>query len=223
VHRLVLGALISVFAVWGGVIGSTNPTAFPDTVEWCLQYGCDGQAMPTPQAWTSAERTTGLIGNSGTGENFFVLQQGSTWIGNLASGMGAIYNGAAFGNTPTQIAATFDSGVSGAGAWIQADFYGSFTASIELFDISFQSLGSYSLDGYSDGNPGTALFIGAYTGTPNVWAAQFDTTASGFHDHDFAIGTLGISHAAAVPEPATLGLAGTALIAFAVFARRKKA
>jgi hypothetical protein len=42
-----------------------------------------------------------------------------TWAGNFPASMGLVYNGAAFGNTPIGIAATFDSAVYGVGAHSQ--------------------------------------------------------------------------------------------------------
>jgi hypothetical protein len=198
---------------WAGVIGSTtNPAQFNDLVDWCVQYGCanDYTQFPTPQSWTSAGGNTGQVGLVGTMQSFYNLQQGGTWNGNFPSGMGLIYNGASFGNTPADIAATFDQGLYGAGAWIQANYYGPFTASITLFDVNDQSLGTFTTTGTSKYGPGTALFIGGYIYTPDVWAVQFDATGSGGNEPDFAIGTMGLQ-TTVTPEPTTLLLMGTLL------------
>jgi hypothetical protein len=147
---------------WAAVTGTTNPNLFNDYANWC-QFGCAGNQFATPQSFTSIlNGITGEVGLVGTMQGFYNLKQGSSWNGNFATGMGLIYNGAAYGNTPTQIATTFDVGLYGAGAWIQSNFYGPFTASIELFDSSYRSLGLFTTGGVSNVNPGTALFIGAF-------------------------------------------------------------
>ncbi len=204
---------------WAGVIGTTNPAQFNDLVDWCVQYGCSGQQLATPQPWSSAGGNTGLVGLVGTQQGFFVLQQDSNWNGNFADNMGLIYNGNAYGNTPTDIAATFDQGLYGAGAWIQANYFGPFTASIELFDSSYQSLGTFTTSGTSAHNPGTALFIGGYIYTPDVWAVQFDATGTGTNEPDFAIGTMGLQ-TTVTPEPTTLLLMGTLLGLHGIVRRR---
>ena len=76
--------------------------------------------------------------------------------------MGLIYNGSAFGNTPTSIATTLDAGMYGIGAYIQANYYRDLQGSIELFDVNYQSLGIYTTTGTAAFNPGNALFIGAF-------------------------------------------------------------
>jgi hypothetical protein len=198
---------------WAGVTGTTNPALFNDQVDWCVQYGCTRAQFATPQTWTSQGGNTGSVGLVGTLQGFYNLQQGNGWGGNFPGGMGLIYNGAAFGNTPTQIAATFDTGVLGAGAWIQDNYLANnYTVSIELFDSGYQSLGIYTVAG----TPFTAVFIGAFGSSP-VWAAQFDIfDQNGLED--FAMGTLKLS---TVPEPSSLLLLGSSALGLAGVLRRR--
>jgi hypothetical protein len=215
---LCLCLVVGLGSGWASVTGTTNPALFNDSVNWC-QFGCGGNQLATPQSFVSGLGSTGSVGLVGTLQGFYNLQQGSSWNGNFANAMGLIYNGASFGNTPTQIATTLDQGVTGVGAYIQANFYGPFTASIELFDSSYQSLGIYTMAGTSDGNAGTALFIGAFGSAP-VWAAQFDVIDQ-FGAHDFAIGSLGLSTTAPVPEPSSLLLMGSSALGLAGVLRRR--
>ncbi len=220
--KLALLLLCLVFGLgsgWAGVTGTTNPALFNDYVNWC-QYGCTGAQFASPQTFVSGLGATGSVGLVGTMQGFYNLQQGTSWNGNFASGMGLIYNGSTFGNTPTSIATTFDMGVYGAGAYIQSTYFGAFTASIELFDSNYQSLGIYTTTGVSDTNVGTALFIGAFdvSGMADVYAAQFTAYGIGPYEPDFAIGSLGVS---SVPEPSSLLLLGTSALGLAGYVRRR--
>ncbi len=197
---------------WAGVTGTTNPALFNDSVDWC-QYGCAGTVYATPQSWISALGNTGEVGLVGTLQGFYNLQQGNGWNGGFPAAMGLVYNGAAFGNTPTGIAATFDTGVLGAGAWVQDNYLGyGYTATIELFDSSYLSLGTYSVSVPA----GTAMFIGAFGSSP-VWAAQFDIN-DGVTGEDFAMGTLKLN---TVPEPSSLLLLGSSVLGLAGYLRRR--
>jgi hypothetical protein len=137
---------------------------------------------------------------------------------------GLVYNGAAFGNTPTQILVNFDQGVTGVGAYIQSNYYGPFTATIELFDSTNASMGTYSTGGTALYASGTALFIGAFVGPDGpdaAWAASFNAVGIGPYEPDFAIGTMSLN--SAIPEPGTFLLIAPALIGLAAWARRRKA
>ncbi len=196
---------------------TTNPGDFQDFVNWCTNYGCGGQQLGSPQAWTSGGGRTGLVGLVSS-QNMENLQQGSSWYGNFNNGMGLIYNGVTtLGNTPGGILLSFNQLAFGVGAYIQPDFYGPFTATIQLFDSSFNLLETFTANGTSDTNSGTALFIGAYEDTADVAYALFDT--SGIRNDDFAIGDLGIR--TAVPEPGTLALLGSSLLGLAGAVRRR--
>ena len=216
---LVFCLVLATGSGWAGVTGTTNPALFNDYVNWC-QYGCGGGQFATPQTYVSGLGNTGSVGLVGTMEGFYNLQQGTSWNGNFANGMGLIYNGSAFGNIPTSIATTFDTGVFGAGAYIQANYFGAFTASLELFDVNYQSLGIYTTTGTADTNVGTALFIGAFdlSGMPDVYAAQFAAYGIGPAEPDFSIGSLGL---ATVPEPSSLLLLGTSVLGLAGYVRRR--
>jgi hypothetical protein len=205
---------------WAAVVGSTDPGAFGDPVDWC-QLGCGGGQLATPQPWTSAGLQTGTVGLVDTGQGFYNLLQGTSWFGNFASGMGLVFNGVDFGNTPTDIALTFDQGESAVGAYIQANWFGGFTATIMLYDVNYQLLGTFSAGGTSGGTPGTALFIGAFDTTDPIWAAQFNVVDQ-FGKDDFSIGTAMVGPNTGAPEPESLVLMGSALLGLAGFIRRRR-
>jgi hypothetical protein len=228
-RRLVLLCMLclslGMCSAWAST-GSTNPSDFNNPVDWCTNFGCGGQQLGSPQAWTaSIPPNTGLIGLVSS-QNMENLQQSTSWNGNFANGMGVIYNGVnTLGNAPGGILVSFNQPVFGAGAYIQANFFGAFTGSIDLFDASFNPLGSFTAAGISDNNVGTALFIGAFDNVADVSYALFDTTANGFHDEDFAIGEmrLATTPVTVVPEPGTLLLLAPSMLGLAGVARRRLA
>ena len=205
--------------------GSINPNNFTNPVDWCTNYGCVGALLGTPTPWfANVAPNTGWVGLISS-QNMENRQQGPTsWNGNFSANMGLIYNGVTtLGNTPGGILVSFDQPVFGAGAYIQPDWYGSFTGTITLYDSSFTQLGSsFSHAGVSDTNVGTALFIGAYDGVADVSYAVFDTYGVG-GDDNLAIGTLRLatSPVSTVPEPSTLLLVAPSMLGLAGVVRRR--
>ncbi len=210
----------------GGVLGFTDAGAFTaDTVDWCANLDCNGTQYASPQGWTSTSTAnTGVVGLGDTQEGFYSLQQGSSWGGNFPTGMGLIYNGASFGNTPTYIALLLDQAQFGLGAWIQADFYGAFTATLTLYGSDLQELGSFTTGGTSEYNPGTGLFIGGWDPLQEVWAATFSATGPSGNEPDFSLGTVkfaGSTIPTTIPEPSSLLLIGPVLGGLALLRRRR--
>jgi hypothetical protein len=216
VKRLILFTLfcltLGLGTVWASIQGTTNPNAFTqDSINWC-QFGCLGDGFVPPQAWVSNGGATGTVDlPNTTGQIFYNFQQGTSWSGNFPAGMGLIYNGFVFGEQQLDIVTTFNSGISGVGAYIQATNFGSFSATITLFDQNNNALGSFTTNGVSDGNVGTALFIGAY-GVGPIFAAKFDAVDVNGKE-DFAIGSVNFnSNSSSIPEPSSLLLFGSSAL-----------
>lgn len=208
--------VLSVGSGWAGTGFTTNPAQINhDYIDWC-QFGCAAGSFASPQSWISNGGLTGTVGLNGGFQNLYNLQEGTSWGGQFANGMGLIYNGRLFGNSDAGIVATFDTGVYAAGAYIQSDYYGPFTAYITLFDQNSLVIGTFSANGVSGFGPGTALFIGAYDTVP-FWAVQFDVLDQ-FGFNDVAIGTTWVN---TTPEPGTLALFGTSALGLAGYIRRR--
>lgn len=208
---------LGVTSAWAST-GTTNPNIFQDTIDWCANFGCQSQQLGTPQNWTSNGGATGMVGLVSS-QNMQNLKQGTSWNGNFPAGMGLIYNGVlTLGNNPGGILLALNSPAYGVGAYIQDDFFGSFTATITLYDASFNFLGTFSAPGVSDANVGSALFIGAYDASPDVSYALFDT-----NDDVFAIGSakLMTQQYSPVPEPGTLALLLPSALGLAGVVRRR--
>jgi len=120
----------------------------------------------------------------------FTAQDSLLWTSDAGNG----------GNGP--ITLTFGSGLSGAGAMIQADAPGSFTAQITAYN------GANTLQTYTVNGSG-AIYIGVLDMTgPNITSVAFSLTAcsNGCNLADFAIDTVSLtlpSGAIITPSPAT--------------------
>jgi hypothetical protein len=214
-----LGLTLGLGTAWATVQGTTNPNAFTqDAIDWC-QYGCLGDGFQPSLPWVSNHGATGTVGLvNDMGQDFYNFQQGNGWNGNFPAGMGLIYNGFVFGTQPLDILTTFTSGIAGVGAYIQADKFGPFSATITLFDQHNNSLGSFTANGVSNNMVGTALFIGASNSTGGVYAAQFNVVdVNG--NNDFAIGTVNFD--STIPEPSSLLLFGSSVLGVARILRRR--
>jgi len=217
---LVFCLVLGLGSAWAGISGTTNPaTINQDYYDWCLQFGCYNNyyQFATPQPITSQiYGVTGTVGLNGGFQNFYNLQEGVTWSGQFANSEGILYNGRLFGNSDASFVLTFDTGVYAAGAYIQSDYYGPFTAFVTLYDINSQVIGTISATGNSGFGPGTALFIGAFDNVP-FYAAEFGVLDQ-FGLNDVAIGTTWIN---TTPEPGTLVLFGSSALGLAGFLRRR--
>jgi hypothetical protein len=222
VRLCLLCLVLSAVSAFAGIVGSTNPSLFPDTIDWCAQssFACDGNQYTTSQLFTSSSGAIGLIGLPFNGFDFQALQAGTTLFGSsFPDGMGVVYNGVStLGNPQDAIALLFAQPQYGAGAYIQTWFYGPFTAEVDLFDTSGNLIGFYDVNGVSSDQSSDLLFIGAIDPTGrNVAAALFLAQDSGGF-FDFEIGQAGL----ATPEPSSILLIAPSVLGLYGMIRRRR-
>ena len=219
--RLVLTACFLGSAAYAGTLTLETTAADlgpNDTATWG-QLGGDATPLPHVFVGTSANSKT-IVGSFSTsvGE---VVDVGASWgpaSGSFSDGDSVVWaNDGTNGTGP--ITFNFPS-VFGAGAAIQADQPGQFTAEIELF-AGATSLGTETEDSDAAGD---AIFIGALDTTNEVTKAVFSLTAVTPGDSygnalgDFAVDTLNLKEAvSSTPEPGSVlmlvgGLAGLSLL-----------
>jgi len=219
--RLILAALFLVSASYAGTLTLETSAAglgANDTVNWS-QLGPDSTALGNSFSATSAnsDSVSGAFSAS-TGE---VVDVGTSW--GPASGAFTNSDALIWANDGTNgtgpVAFTFPT-VFGAGAAIQSDQPGQFTAQIQLFSGA-TSLGTESV---TSDVAGDAIFIGALDTADEVTKAVFSLTAVTAGDSygnslgDFAVDTLNLTEpVSSTPEPGSVlmlmgGLAGLSLL-----------
>jgi len=153
---------------------------------------------------------------------FLRVDQSGAWQGNFAPG-DRLLSTRAFGGATGPVSLAFNSPVQGVGAQIQAFSYGSFTATIEAFNSSNASLGSFTLAGNSTtAADNSAIFIGILSNALDISKVVFGVPVAMANAQDFLINGPRIQ-VPAVPEPEAYAMlmAGLGLLGFIARRRRK--
>jgi PEP-CTERM motif len=188
--------------------GITSPAGLKDTIDWA-QIGAENNFFSTPLTVVSVDGVTVTATSSGGFFNridqFNPVDQMGSWFGNFTPGEALIEN-----INASQITLTFATPVTAAGAPIEPNALGPFTA-----QITVNGTETFTEDGNAtQTGDGSAIFIG-WSGGP-ITTLQFElTAAANGNTTDFAIGTVSL---ASVPEPSTwammmLGFPGLCFVA----------
>jgi len=204
-----------------GSLGAT------DNVNWLTTLGPEFTQVNNPFTVNSTGGVS-VTGSQAVASNFERRDQSSGWSGNFAPGAHLIWT---FGsNGPLTLDFSNTSTITAAGAQIQANNFGTFTAQIEALAANGTVLASFTENGNSTSTAdNSAIFIGIQaTGGDSFDKIRF-SIAPPNQAQDFAIGQLNFQVSAplsAVPAPAgvvlfAIGLTG--LGGFRLFRRKTAA
>jgi hypothetical protein len=191
-----------------------------DKTDW-WQLGADYQPISNPFAFLTALGVAGLGSWADTGSSYgvygdagVVMGQSVSWDGNFSptESLNWTQNSGA-------LTLTFAQEYDQIGTHIQAGNWGAFTA--QICDNS--NAECFTEDGYSSGaGDDSAIYIGI--AGSDISSVTFSLTSAASHPGDFAIGEVMLDAPETVtPEPSSLPLFGSGLVALAGALRRKLA
>jgi hypothetical protein len=192
-----------------------------DYIDWGT-LGSSFTPVPNPSPVTSNLGSNAIVSQAVV-SNMEVRQQGSNgWGGNFAPNDFVLWTQGT--NGPLTI--SFANPVFGAGAQIQSNYMGAFTANLTAFDASDNVLGTFDWVGNSNGNSdNSAIFIGVNDNTASISKLSFSVPIASSNPEDFAINRLAIDSvgATAVPwETDALPVVGSvAILGLGLWAKRK--
>ena len=199
---LLLLATTSTWADSMAVVTSQSAQGPSDTVSWS-RLGGNATVLGQSFNTSSASGTSVSVSLNGPNSLLAVVCPASTcsWAGGgIPAGDTLLWtsNGNNGGNGP--ITLSFNRGVAGVGALIQADGSAQFTASIQAFNGS-TSLGSFT---ETSNSTGTAVYLGVIDRSgSNITSVIFSLTSALGVTSDFAIDTLNLGSSFVSPPPAT--------------------
>jgi len=211
---------VSAFATaHASVIQVFSRASLPTTFDWS-SFGPAGTVISTPDSRPGGPGTVTVASSVGA---MLIHQEGMDWHGNFAVG-DSLLALADFDRSDSFIVSFSGAPVFGIGAQIQpaSGFFGSFTGIMDLFSASNVLLGEVTISGTStNAEDNSAPFLGATSTTP-IDRVDF-RVAVGFPgfptEGDLAINQLSLL--AAVPEPTTALVLGTAILGLAATWRRR--
>lgn len=215
--KLMMGmALIGAVVSYDASAVEVNSAITGQDIEWS-QFGISSVTSGT--AFTYTGGTGSVYSTAGTLQ---ATQQGPGWNGNMPANESLLWTGSSAG---PDITLNFDNGIFGAGAYIQSNYYGSFTALIQAYDFSGNILESYTEDGVSDSNTGTAIYLGVARNNADIFKISYTLTSAPFGAlNDFAISNVNVAQTgiSTVPEADTYALMMFGLALVSLISRRKQ-
>ena len=184
-HLSLVGMSLFAGTAAAGLIASRAALGADDFIDWG-QLGKESFIPTLPASLTSNGGLVAALDNLNSNSGITRLDQGGLWRGNFAAGDAlavAQPNGG-------PLVIDFWEGVFGAGAQIQSNVFGSFTATIEAYDAQGNLLESETLEGVSNADgQDSAIFIGILLATADIDRIVFNVTAS----ENFAINQLSLA------------------------------
>jgi len=163
------------------MVTSRAALAGNDFIDWG-DFGPAFTIVPSPSDINSDAGNVTTVSNPSN--DFERRDQGFGWNGNFAPGDKLLFTD----STPGPMVIEFDVPVLGAGAQIQGDFNGAFTATLEAYDESNTLIASFSLIGNSTGAAdNSAIFLGIRETTPIIKRIEYNVDNV---TQDFAINQL---------------------------------
>jgi hypothetical protein len=172
---LIFGLVLLSFLIPGtksyaapSVVTSRAALGGNDFVNW-NGFGASPTVIPNPSNIGSNTGIINITVSIPSGQ-FRRLDQGNGWNGNFASGDHLLYTN----DNPGPMVILFDTPVNGAGAQIQAETFGSFTATINVYDASNTLIGSFNLAGNStNAGNNSAIFLGVKDNSPTIKRIEY--------------------------------------------------
>ncbi len=192
VAALIAAPAQAIVVAWDG-------TGASDTIDWG-QLGASFTLVPSGTNVVSNNGLSATVADTvGSDSDLERRDQGDGWFGSFAPGERLLFTGIP-GNIPQpgSIFISFAAPVRAAGAQIQGNFPGAYTARITTDDGSFfEILGVSALGSPDDSNP----FLGAISDSASITSILFTVPVNG--SAGFAISQLDLVAGNGVPEPAS--------------------
>lgn len=215
-------ALFALSAAQAGVILVSESGLGANGFIDLTSLGGDGTVFPSAVNATATGIPGLTVDITDAGNLFMRVSQGNGWTSGFSPGEPLLYTLDSSG----PITLAFSSPVMGVGMQIESDAYGSYSAMLEAFDSTGNSLGSVIRTGgisAPNGANDSAIFIGIRSDIADVKTVRISLPTAAFDPTAFAInGPLIRSAGAEVPEPASVLLFGAGGLALLAFARRRR-
>ncbi len=202
-RTLILSCLVVVASNAMALDFVSSRNLFPEQawVDWGV-LGATGTVIndPIPVA-TSGDPINMIV--DGPGTSMQRLDQNNGWNGNFTPGDQLLFTNFVDG----KVRMDFSKSLSDFGTQVQRNDYGDYTATIEAFDGTNTSLGSFTVNGNANGSAdGSAVFVGVHSAASDI--LHVELTVSNGEGWAMNRLSMGCCNTNPVPEPMTMGVIG---------------